>query len=242
MIVVPNVHILYPATGLPIAKLGTDITAVCSLNDYGQSTSGSHTLLAGTNRMIVVMSTCEALLSQKPDREASATYGGVAMTLGTGIIQASGSYGNEVSIHYILEDDLPADGSNTVQVTWANNDNDERGFIVCAYEHVDQSAPEDTDSVAEPTTADDTIENSITSTEGAWIISFVAVSPNGSSNSFTHNESQVEILDAEWSNVNGMNVAVAEKRAVTANTYSVSSTYSTSSDRLTRCAISIKPE
>lgn len=232
----PIVYI--PSQVAEIVKLGTDVNVPNALANTTGVLTGSHTLVAGNNRMVVVYAGVEGYLAAA-SIVPTVTYGGVSMTLGISSVQASGTFGNRATIFYLLEADLPSDGANDVVITYTGYTDNDHGFYISQYGNVAQEIPEDTDGLAEVTPADTTVENSITCSEGSWILS-MAVCGNPSTGTWSHNESQIEILEPFWISPDGAIVGITEKRDCTSGTYTLSSTYSATGTRYTRVAMAIK--
>ena len=206
-----------------IAKVGTDTSGTGNASPL----SFSHTLVAGTNRLVVVSVGIE---NNGNYDVASVTYGEQSMTKAVDKATGTTGYIYLCEIWYILEANLPSNGAKTVTITGsgtASFDMEINGF--CAeYTGVNQGAPEATNGVSQTTGA--TITNTISPSNNAWVISAVG---SGNTGSFTHGSPQVEVRDfADASSA----FAVAELRGASGQT-SLSSTFSTTVNRLARvCA------
>jgi len=214
-----------PEAQAAVAKAGTDT----SVTDGGaiSSTSFSHTLIAGSNRMVAV----SVGIENNGDIDVSSvTYGGVAMTKAIDIATGTSGYIYLTEIWYILEANLPSDGSQTVAITLstAGSSDMEINALCAEYTGVNQGVPEATDSIS--STANP-IVNTISPSTDSWVISAVGV---GNKGTFTHGQSQVELLDA---NDASSGFAVAELRGASGET-SLDSTFSASINRGVRIAAS----
>lgn len=213
---------------MPIAKIGTDT--------YNTSTtlsnSFSHTLVAGSNRMVAV-----SICIENGDTidVSTMTYGGVTMTKGIEGITGTTGFRELVEIWYILEANLPSDGLKTVTVTMTGISNALVSLAYCAqYIGVYQGVPEASHQTQQTTGA--TITNTISPSNGSWVLSTVgAGNPSGS---WAHGQSQVELLDDPGTG-SGQTVAFAELRNAAGET-ALSSTFTGTVNRLQRNAISFR--
>ncbi len=210
------------AAGGGIQKVGT----ATSGTGNGLTLSFSHTLVAGSNRVVIV-----CLGSEHSGITVSGvTYGGNAMTLAVSK-ETPGSGTKFLSqIWYILDANLPGTGAKTVTVTATGSTSglEVNGFC-CEYTGVTQGAPEATDGVSQ--TSGNTITNTISPSTDAWVISAMG---SGNSGSWTHGSSQVEVLD--FSDASSC-FAVAELRGASGQS-SLASTYSGTVNRLDRVCVS----
>jgi hypothetical protein len=156
-----------PEVQAAIAKVGTD-TSGTSTSGSSTTLSFSHTLVSGSNRMVAVSVGVE---NNGNTDVTSVTYGGEAMT--KAIDQATGSSGYIYisEIWYILENDLPDDGSNTVLITISSATNAEINGFAAEYTGISQGAPEATDGSFQTSGA--TISNTISPSTDAWVLSAV---------------------------------------------------------------------
>ena len=210
------------AGGGAITKAGTDTTGTGTASPL----SFSHTLVSGSNRMILVTAQSEA----NSANDISATYGGQTMV--EAITQTTGTTTTMVlSIFYILEANLPSDGANTVSVTYTGTVTEVNAW--CGqWDGVSQTTPEATDETV--WTFGTTIANTISPSTDAWVISTVGY---GNSLTSTHGQSQVEVHDfADGSS----GIAVAELRGASGET-SLDSTASGTINRGVRLAASFQP-
>lgn len=209
---------------MAIAKVGTDTSGT----NASFSNSFSHTLVSGSNRMVVVCIETENINTHSI---SSVTYGGQAMT--QAVTYTGGTY-NIAAVYYILEVNLPSDGSNTVVITLTGTASTPYQFGYCAeYTGVHQSSPEAINTAYQ--TTGNTISNTISPSTGAWVISSMAC---GNTGSYTHGESQVEIYDStDGGGGGGVTAAIAELRGASGET-SLSSTFSGTVNRLVRVAAS----
>ncbi|MHA2032582.1 MAG: hypothetical protein ACW99Q_24700, partial [Candidatus Kariarchaeaceae archaeon] len=210
-----------------ITKVGTDT----STSGNAFPLSWSHTLVVGTNRMVVVYTGLENNGAMDID---SVTYGGQAMTQAVEDEVVSG-FRNRVEIWYILEANLPSEGSNTVSISSTGTPSTLENYGICMqYNGVFQSAPEATDGISQ--TVGTTITNTISPSTDSWVLSAV-VSGSNTPVEFSHDQGQVE----QWEfNDASSTFAVAELQGGSGET-SVSSTQTGTINRLVRVAASFKP-
>jgi len=211
-----------------IAKVGTDTSGTGTT----LTLSFSHTLVAGSNRIIAVCFGAE----HSGITVSGVTYGGNAMTLAVSAETAPSGTKYLCQVWYILEANLPANGVKTVTITATGSTTglEVNGF--CAeYSGVNQAVPEATDSdvVIGDSTANRTITSTISPSTGAYVISAVGC---GNPGSYTHNASQVEVLDFYDAS---SQFAVAELRGANGET-ALSSTFNTTINRQARVAASFK--
>lgn len=213
---------------MPIAKVGTDTNA----SGTSLGLSFSHTLVAGDNRMVVV---CVGYEANGSIDITGITYGGQAMTKAIDALTGTSGYRFLAEVWYILEADLPANGSNIVVI----NDTgslDENSAFCAQYTGVAQTATVDyTDATEEPSPSDSTIENTgLSLTDNAWVVS--AVGCGNAGNFSSHNAGQVGVYDFQDAS---STFAVAELRGASGET-SLSSTYGASANRLARALFSFR--
>jgi hypothetical protein len=208
-----------------ITKLGTDT----STTSTSLTTSWSHTLVAGSNRMIAVCIGIE----HSGVTVNSVTYGGRTMTRAVSYEASSSGVYMLTQIWYLLEANLPANGARTVTVTaTANGGSISEVSAFCAeYNGVKQSAPEDTDGVSQY--SGNTITNTISPSTNSWVISS---SGAGDVGSWTAGSPQTEVLDFGGTT---SCYSVAELRGASGQT-ALSSTYSGTVNRLARVAASFQ--
>jgi len=213
---------------MAIAKAGTDTQGN---GDGDNPVSWSHTLVAGSNRLVVVLVGVE---DDSAIDITGITYGGNAMTKAIDGLTGVSGYRVMADIWYILEGALPGDGAKTVTVTFNPfaGPNQECTCFCAEYTGVKQQAPEATDETAEAAPGDDTIENTISPSNNAWVMSVAACGLTGTN--WTHGQGQVEVLDYQDSS---SRVAVAELRGASGE-ISLSSTFFTNANRMVRCAAS----
>lgn len=219
---------------MAIAKAGTDTSTTANAASY----SWSHTLVAGDNRMVAVCVAAEVQGGDLLYTVTNVTYGGVNMMLAASAHTTEVSGANNVSeLWYILEESLPADGLNTIQVTgtWGAGVTNTFNFgSSCQYTGVSQDVPDSIDATFENSpVADDTIENTISPSENAWVISSYECGNQGTS--WTTGEGQVELYDLAGGTT--CRHGVSELRGTNGET-SVSSTFNSGANRLSRVAVS----
>ncbi len=208
-----------------IAKAGTDTSGTDTTSPLGFS----HTLVAGSDRLVVISVGVE---NNGDVGTVSVTYGGQSTTLAVEGRTAMAGYIYYCGIFYILEASLPSEGSQqvSISITGTPSTMEINGFC-SEYTGVTQGAPEATDNTDEPSPVDDTIENTISPSTGAWVISAVGC---GNVGSFTHGQGQVEVLDFTDSS---SAFAVVELRGASGEN-SLDSTYATGANRMDRVASS----
>jgi len=166
-----------------IAKVGTDTSATG--NSF--TLSFSHTLVTGSDRVVVI---CVGIENGDTVDVDSVTYGGVACNKAVDWITGTSGFRYLTEIWYILETDLPSDGPNTVLITASGTASSLEHNGYCAeYTGIEQVVPEATDG---NNTISSPITNTISPSDGAWVISAVGC---GNAGSFSHGEGQVEVLD-----------------------------------------------
>jgi len=213
-----------------IAKIGTDTSG----SGNALTLSFSHTLVAGSNRIVVVYIGIE---NGDTIDVSSVTYGGVGMTKAVDGITGTSGFRYLAEIWYILEANLPSIGSRTVSITCSGTLSSFEIAGYCAeYTGVNQGIPEATDNTDESASADDTIENTISPSSNAWVLSVAGCGNVGTG--WTHGQGQTEVFDfADASSRFG----VAELRGATGTESSLSSTFSSGANRMERVAASFTP-
>jgi hypothetical protein len=174
---------------MTISRLGTNT------NDSGSGNlSFSHTLVAGSDRKVVVFIGFE----NDGDRTPTVTYGGETMTEGAGCKTGASDLLNGAYVFYIDEVDLPANGANTVAVTFSGGASQFEAVALCAEFGGVASGIEDSDSTCEGSPGNDTIET--TGFSGAADDLFCSAYTSGQEGSnWTYGQSQNELLDSELS-------------------------------------------
>jgi len=206
-----------------ITKIGTDTSGTGT----SLTLSFSHTLVSGTARIVIVSIGVE---NGNTIDVSTVTYGGVTMTFAVEGITGTSSFRYLSEIWYILEADLPSEGSQTVAITFTGTASSLEVNAFCSeYTGVSQGAPEAT--AEHHQTMGTTITNDISPSENAWVLSVIG---SGNTGSWTHGESQVEVHDFADSS---STFTVAELRGASGET-SLSSTFSTTVNRLERVAAS----
>jgi hypothetical protein len=215
----------YSATYKTVAiiKAGADTSATGT----SLTLSWSHTLVAGSNRTIVVCLGAE----HSGTTVSGVTYGGTAMTLAVSYETPATGTKMLNQIWYLLEANLPANGAKTVTITANGGSISEITGFCSEYTGVKQSAPEATNGVSQ--TSGNAITNTISPTANAWVISIAGAGDVGS---WTHGSPQVEVFDYSGST---SCVGVAELRGASGQT-SLTSTYSGTVNRLVRVCASFQ--
>jgi hypothetical protein len=214
-----------PEAQAAIAKVGTDATGTGNATPL----EFSHTLVSGSNRIII----CAAGIENSGDTSISATYGGQTMTEAVQEETGTSGYLYDAAIFYLLEENLPSDGANTVSFAFSGTLSSVEVNAWCGeYTGVSQGSPEATD----PTiwTSGTTITNDISPSTGAWVISAAGM---GNAGTWTHGQSQVETYDA---NDSSSAFATAELQGASGET-SLDSTASGTINRGVRIAASWTP-
>jgi hypothetical protein len=198
-----------------ITKVGTDTTGTGTTSPL----SFSHTLVAGSNRLVVVSVGIENGANYDV---TSVTYGGNTMIKAVDGATGTTGFIMLVEIWYILEANLPSNGAQTVVITGSGTETEfEINGFCSEYTGVTQSAPEKVNATAY-TGTDKTITNTITPSNNAWVISCVGC---GNTNTpWEHGSPQVEVLDF---NDASSTFAVAELRGASGQTYLNSTTTGT---------------
>jgi len=206
-----------------ITKVGTDTSGTGT----SLTLSFSHTLASGAARIVIVSIGVE---NGDTIDVSTVTYGGVTMTLAVERITGTSGFRYLCEIWYVLENDLPSDGSQTVEINCSGTayELEVNGFC-SEYTGVTQGAPEATNGTSQ--LSGNTISNTISPSDDSWVIS---ISGSGNAGSFTHGQGQVEVLDFQDAS---STFAVAELKGVSGET-SLSSTYSGTVNRLCRVAAS----
>ncbi len=206
-----------------ITKAGTDTTGTGTISPL----SFSHTLVSGSNRIILVAAQSEA----NSANDISATYGGQTMV--EAITQTTGTTTTQVlSIFYLLETNLPSNGANTVAISYTGTVTEVNAW--CGqWDGVSQATPEATDETV--WVSGQTISNTISPSTDAWVISTIGEGNSGCTH--THGQSQVEVYDFSDSS---SSFAVAELRGANGE-LSLDSTITGSINRGVRIAASFQP-
>lgn len=225
---------------MAITKLGTDTNTTYASSSVW-SFSWTHTLVSGVYRMVVVSVGGETTLADTSPiwYPTSITYGGQAMTQAARAetTETLAGYSNNSSgVWYILEDDLPANGLQTIQVNGTGPNSSVELFGVCSlYQGVLQEAPEAVASDFLNTPSGNVITNSISPSQGSWVASSYV---SGNTGNWTVSGSQVEIYDNQQTTTS---FGACELRGAVGSESSLSSTAS-GANRLTRVAMSFRPE
>ncbi|MBN1162480.1 hypothetical protein JXA34_01910 [Patescibacteria group bacterium] len=213
-----------------IAKVGTDTNGTAG----ALSVSFSHTLEAGTNRLVVVYIGVE---NGNTADVTGVTYGGVAMTEGETAITGTSGFRYLSEIWYILDADMPSTGSQTVAITGTGTASEpEINGFAAEYTGVYQGPPETTDETAEASSPDDTIENTISPSEHSWVFSTAGCGNTGTS--WAQGQNQDELYD--FKDTSSL-FCVAELRYATGTETTLSSTFTSGANRMTRVSASWQP-
>ncbi|MCK9556377.1 hypothetical protein M0R36_11305 [bacterium] len=149
-----------------------------------------HDLDAGSNRIVVVAVglECDDISNPEP---VAVTYGGVAMAeVHKRVLAASSNY-TYCGVFVLYETDLPEDGFNTVSVTYGGTTGDEISGVAIAFSGVDQGGETGYDDDA----GEDIKKTTLTVSMSAGDVSVIAVANGDQTGTFTHDASQIEIMD-----------------------------------------------
>ena len=208
---------------MAITKVGTDVT---STNGSAVPLQFSHTLVAGSNRLIVVSVGCE---NANDPGTWTITYGGQTCTISANAQQGTG-FANNAIVAILKEADLPSNGSNQVSITFSGTAGSLEISASCAqYAGVDQTGPSDTDTTVQTTGTQ--IINDVTVATGDLVVSAVSAG-NAASGGFTQGQSQTEIFDYNDTS----SVACTTELIATGSLSQVDSTFSGTVNRLARGA------
>jgi len=216
--------------GVVISKVGTDTSS----SGNALTLEFSHTLVSGSNRLVVVYVGIE---NGDVIDVSGVTYGGQAMVKAVDGLTGTTGYRYLSEIWYILDANLPSDGSNLVSITCSGTLSTLEITGYCAeYTGFNQDIPELIASTNESASADDTIENSISPSADAWV--FSAVGCGNAGTGWAHGQGQNEIYDFQDAS---SRLGIAELRGALGSETSLSSTFSTGANRMTRIAASFIP-
>jgi len=210
-----------------IAKAGTDTSSTAA----ALSLNFNHTLVSGSERLVVVtigIENCDAA------DVTGVTYGGVAMTRAISASTTPSGCRNVSEVWYILEANLPSNGSQAVDITGSGTPNTpEINALAAQYTGVAQGAP---DAVAE---TDQTVGATITNTGFSAVSGDLLVSAMsaGNTGSFAHGQSQTELLDFNDASSVFASADLIASGAVT----DIDSTFTGTVNRLTRAAAAWSP-
>jgi len=205
---------------MAITNIGTNTS---STGNSSIPLTFNHTQVAGSNRVIVVFAGSE---NANETSTWTVTYGGQAMTIVEA--QQGAGFANNALVCYLFEADLPGDGSNTISVTFSGTSGSLNINAFCAeYDGVTQLIS-DTDiaNIGSNTT----ITNTITGANTDLLCSTLS---SGATGSFTHSDSQNELIDFNASS----SVFSATDLLATGAISSLTSTFSSSANRLARACI-----
>jgi len=173
-----------PTASIGIEQQGT-MTNFEAIDINYSPLSGNHTLVSGSNRLVVVMIAAE----NSGATLTGVTYGGVAMTMA---VRGPDTV-DKAEIWYILEANLPADGVNSVALTWDQTTGEHCMVYVKQYQNVSQAAPEDTDTANEEPIADGNIATTVTPTSGALVVSVCEENNRVASTAYTPDDDETEL-------------------------------------------------
>ena len=185
----------------------------------------NHTLVAGSNRIVVV---CVGTENANDPGNFTATYGGISMLPTNGIDAQQGTgFANNAVIFWLPETSLPANGSNQVSVTFSGTAGTLEISGVCMqFDGVDYATGISSSDTNNGTSSP--IANTISAVAGDLIVS--ACSAGNSGNTMTWNNSQQEQLDYSDTSSN----AGAADLITTGSVTSVNTTVAGTINRLAR--------
>ncbi len=170
--------------GLPAragASISFDAASSKASTTSISSLSWSHTLGAGTDRIVIVGVTAENTTATNA-AVSSVTFNGVAATaVPNSLISGGGTGIIETQLFYVLNSSLPAPGTYTVQVTFHGSIQGAAVGAVSLF-GVNQSAPESVATKVDSSGADSISTSITTHTNGAWVVDAVG---SGNSGTFT---------------------------------------------------------
>lgn len=158
------------------------IALLGSIASGGDSGGISHTLAAGSDRIVIGVS-----VINPGNQTPTATYGGETMTKAVDLSFDSNT--RHVVIFYILEADLPSNGANTYDPT---NGND-RYHACLAFSGVDQAVPDDTASADQGYGHDEVCVQGTATENGSLFISVMGGDRDGGDT--THGSGQTEFVE-----------------------------------------------
>jgi len=227
-------------TGVSVSGGEVILNASGSIGKLGSDTSGTgtavplqfdHTLVSGSNRLVVVFVGAE---NGATYGTWSATYGGQSMTLAVQAEYVS-SYYEDAVIFYILEADLPSDGSNQVLVTFTGSASSLEVNALCAeYENITQGPPDGYDDTGQNTSP--ITNEGLSASSGDLCVSSVS-SGNAGTSVMTHDQSQNELLEFG----DGSSVFACTDLIATGSVSSLNTTVSGSINRLARATAHWSP-
>lgn len=147
-----------------IYALGTNAHGFSSGVSGSGTTTLAHTLVAGPNRIMRIVVAARSNSSAPVFN--SVTYGGVTATLAETQDEAFGL----VSIYYVLEADLPADGSNNIVLSRNFSSSTRVTLFGSLIADAAQVAPELTDPVSSSSAGTSIAANVTGVTDGAWVL------------------------------------------------------------------------
>ena len=218
----------FTVTGVAPAG-GGGVPCTITLDSVSQASTGtqtlswSHTIGGGSNRLLVVSIGVEGDYPSVAEVN-SVTYNGTSLT--KAVENDVGAYQN-TEIWYMLESNLPAAGSHTVQITTSGIPNDSIKAGAISVSGAAQSGPEATNSQDDNGAGWGTIQTSVTTlTDGAWVFDCVG---SGQAITFTPNAGQTERFDV----TTGSSGAAGSTKAVaTAGSTTLGWTMDASSNRV----------
>ena len=232
---------------MAIVKLSTDTSTKHDSTSVYNFTF-NHTLVPSTGmggRRVVFVSvggeTTESL-TNPPWEVTGITYGGNAMTLLVRVVtteSGSGLSNNSSELWIIKDANLPTDGSKSIVVSGTTTNGAQVYLfgVAAQYDHVDQSIVATTNGAFfNGPVPSDTIENMVDPNNADLVISSYV---SGNAGSFTVGEAQIELYDAQ-NDIGPTNTfGVCELTLAPPGPYTLTSTYVTGANRLTRCAASL---
>lgn len=232
-----------------------NIARIGSWKETGDS-SMSYTLSSGSNRVLVMVLSAE---NGTTEATYSVNYGGIALTRATGVtVQTASAFTATLEMWYLLEADLPADGSHTLAIVPNSFTRIEYFTSIAAavYENVDQNNPFESFITGNSTASSpSTLQLPSAMVCAAGSMSFVAEfcgnntssakTASGQTGCYTINNSFSESIDVYRANTtccttSGGALLVADKSYTTSTTDQPTVTFSGTPNRRVIFGISFK--
>jgi pectate lyase len=222
--------------GLPAsawASISFDAASSRASTTSLSSLSWSHTLGAGTDRIVIIGVAAENSTAANA-AVAGVTFNGVAATaVPNSLISGGGTGIIETELFYVLNSSLPAPGTYTIQVTFHGSIQGASTGAISLF-GVNQSAPESVATSVDTSGADSIATSITTHTNGAWVVD---VAGSGNSGTFTAASGQ----SLRWGiAASGMTGASSTRPVATAGSTTLSWTHS-GANRLAHSLASFAP-
>ncbi len=226
----PSVYLDAPQFSHSAGSGHVTLDAVSSSGASGASVSWSHTIADGADRMLVVGVGVESP-GDIAQTVVDVSYAGVSLTRAEA--EAVGNW-QLVEVWYLLNADLPAAGTYTVDVTTTGSATREVNAGAMSLFGAKQAPPE---AMATSNILNNAqIVTAITTlTDNAWVIDVVGSGANGS---FTAGSGQTERWDEA---VTTAAAAMSTQEVATAGAVNATQTFSSAANRMAHVAISVPP-